>query len=195
MSLLAPELTFEIGVHGTLEITTQGSGKRQIDILNPESIKLIAGQHEVDLVLTPAEEIPITFVSQLLVRDLSFLRVDVFENRKATLVRRVSTLISGRLYQESLNGQERLLRPGENLRFASSYGQIRSLKLEKNNLAMQFFGRVQGMKTGWGKGERDLMPTHLQWLAAQPGIYLFWGTALYLFGVIVTVLRWWGVRS
>jgi hypothetical protein len=35
------------------------------------------------------------------------------------------------------------------------------------------------------------MPTWLEWLRARHGLSLLWGTALYLFGLAVGVLRWW----
>jgi hypothetical protein len=38
------------------------------------------------------------------------------------------------------------------------------------------------------------MPTYLEWLRARHGLSLLWGTTLYLFGVIVGALRWWGIR-
>ena len=38
------------------------------------------------------------------------------------------------------------------------------------------------------------MPTYLAWLKARHGLYLLWGTTLYLFGLIASLLRWWGLR-
>ena len=157
-------------------------------------LRFVVVRREVDLVLTPKEAVPIRFVSQLFVRDLSLAQVDVYGERTGTLVRKISTIISGHLYQESLNGQELTLHSGESIRFGSSDGQIRSLELEENRMSLRFYGLVEDMKTGWGRTERSLMPTYLQWLKAQRGLYLFWGTALYLFGLIVTVLNWWGAR-
>jgi hypothetical protein len=34
------------------------------------------------------------------------------------------------------------------------------------------------------------MPTWLDWLKARRGLYLLWGTAIYVFGLIAGVLRW-----
>jgi hypothetical protein len=131
---------------------------------------------------------------QLSVRGLSFARVDQFIGAGRSLVRRVSTILSGTLFLESLDGEKRQLRPGEELEFWESSGEIRMLRLEDNQIAVRYHGRVRGMTTGSGEGLHSLMPTYLEWMRARHGLSLFWGATLYLSGLIAGVLRWWGVR-
>jgi hypothetical protein len=83
------------------------------------------------------------------------------------------------------------LREGEDLRFNLSDGQIRTLKLDKNQLILKFHGHVGGMTTGWEKIRVNLMPTWLAWLRARHGLGLLWGTTLFLFGLINRIIRWW----
>jgi hypothetical protein len=34
------------------------------------------------------------------------------------------------------------------------------------------------------------MPTLLEWARAQHGVSLLWGGSLYMFGIVVSLLRW-----
>lgn len=95
------------------------------------------------------------------------------------------------LYFQSLNGKERSLRPGEKIRFEQVRGEIRTLRLDDNQIALKFHGHVQGMSTGSPENRSSLMPTCLEWLSARHSLSLFWGTTLYLFGLITGILRWW----
>ncbi len=58
---------------------------------------------------------------------------------------------------------------------------------------MTFHGRVKGMKIGSDANPRSLMPTLLDWLRAQHGLSLLWGTTVYLFGIGLAVVRWFKV--
>jgi hypothetical protein len=133
-------------------------------------------------------------VPQLQVGDLSVLRIDQFFGPGRTLVTRLSTILSGTLFFESLNGEERHLHGGEELQFERSTGELRTLELEADRIAWKFHGRVRGMTTGTGEGRRSLMPTCLEWLRARHGLTLLWGTSVYVFALIAGALRWWGVR-
>jgi len=124
------------------------------------------------------------------IRDLSLLRIEDRRGPEGLPVRRVSTILSGTIYFEELNGQELKLRSGETIRFEGLQGEIGSLELKDDKIVLQFRGRVRGMTAGSSDTSRSLMPTWLEWLKARRGLYLLWGTAVYLFGLIVGVLRW-----
>ena len=109
-----------------------------------------------------------------------------------TVVRQLSTLLTGDLYLEALNGQQYELRPREALRFDSSRGVIRSIGREQDAISLHYQGIVKGMKTGGATNSRSLMPSLLDWIRAQHGLSLLWGTTLYLFGLVLSMLRWWG---
>ena len=111
------------------------------------------------------------------------------------MVRRLSTILSGTLYLEALDGRPYPLRYGEALHFDHAEGIIRSLDVQKEQTVLRFRGQVRGMRTGWADARRSLMPTFLEWLKARHGLYLLWGTTLYILGLIAGVLRWWGSRS
>jgi len=112
-----------------------------------------------------------------------------------TVVRRISTVLSGILYFQSLAGKEYHLRHGQEIRFKSCEGEIRTLELKDDRIALAFHGRVKGMTTGSDENRISLMPTYLEWLSARHALSLLWGTTLYIFGLILTVMRWWRTPS
>lgn len=79
------------------------------------------------------------------------------------------------LYFQSLNGKERSLRPGEKIRFEQVRGEIRTLRLDDNQIALKFHGHVQGMSTGSPENRSSLMPTCLEWLSARHSLSLVLG--------------------
>ena len=71
-------------------------------------------------------------------------------------------------------------------------GEVRTLRLQEDHIELKFHGRVRGMTLGSGEGSRSYMPTWLEWLRERHSLSLLWGAALYLFGLVTIVLRWWG---
>jgi hypothetical protein len=177
-------------VVGPVRVDPEGGTERQLTFLSPKPVIFEPQSNEVNLDLTflvlPQNLSPVPRK----IKDLSFLRIENRRGPDGLPVRRVSTIQSGSIYLEELNGQELKLRPGEEIRFESSQGEIESLELKDDGVVFQFRGRVHGMTAGSTETSRSLMPTWLDWLKARRGLYLLWGTAAYLFGLIAGVLRW-----
>jgi len=125
---------------------------------------------------------------QMTVSNLSFRHVEQNLNRAGA--RYLSTIASGKLFIESLNGQQRSLRSGDALRFVSSTGEMRRLSLRAGSIHTQFQGSVRGMTVGVENAPVNLMPSLLEWLRARHGLYLMWGSGLYLFGLLSGAWRW-----
>ena len=194
LSLQASGRELRADVDGAVSVGLAGSSPRLYEFASPKPIVLQMGSGDVDLAMAFPSLPQELLAPQLFVRGLSFARVDQFIGTGRSLVRRVSTILSGTLFLESLDGEKRQLRPGEELEFGESSGEIRMVRLEGNQIAVRYQGRVRGMMTGSGEGLHSLMPTYLEWMRARHGLSLFWGATLYLFGLIAGVLRWWGVR-
>jgi len=177
-------------VVGPVRVDPQGGTERQLTFLSPKPVMFEPQSNDVNLDLTflvlPQKLSPVPRNIQ----GLSLLRIENRRGPDGLPVRRVSTILSGSIYFEELNGQELKLRPGEEIRFENSQGEIESLELKDDGVVFQFRGRVHGMTAGSAEISRSLMPTWLDWLKARRGLYLLWGTAVYLFGLIAGVLRW-----
>jgi hypothetical protein len=194
LSLNTMNFKFEAAVYGAVTISLPGSSKA-FDFATPKQIVMQGGSQEVNLDLT-FPSLPQSALSpQLEVREIGFTRIDQFLEPNQTLVKRLSTIVSGTLFLESLNGQAFPLRPGEELKFEHSQGEIRSLVLAAHHIDLKYRGRVTGMTAGTGDGRRSIMPTYLEWLKARHSLSLFWATSLYLFGLATAALRWFGVRA
>ncbi len=193
LSLQAPQIELHASVTGPLTVAFSGSPAHKVDVPAPKAIVMRAGreQADIDFVIPSVPARP--FTPELRAQNLYLSRIDEFTEGSHTFVRRVSTILSGKLYFESLGGSERGIRSGEALQFEMSSGEFRELCLKDGQIDIQFHGRVRGMTTGVGEDQRSLMPTCLDWLRARHGPILLWGSALYLFGLITSALRWWGV--
>jgi hypothetical protein len=183
-----------VTVNGPVQVGLPNTEARAFDFQTPRSLILETDSSDTSLQLLFAPGAVAPFASQLAVEKLALSRIDEFESPDGTTAHEVSTILSGTIWFEALNGQARKLRPSELLRFDSTAGVIRTIELQNRHLAMQFRGTVRGMRSGWGDAPVNLMPTWLEWLRARHGLSLLWGTTLYLSGLAAAVLRWWRVR-
>lgn len=183
-------LDLQANVNGPVQINLTGASERQLSFLSPKAISFEPQAQQVDLDLTfltlPQKLSPLP----LAIQDLSLLRIDDRRGPDGLPVRRVSTILSGTIYFEELDGREYKIRPGEAIQLEGAKGEIESLELKDGHIILQFRGRVKNIRTGPAEIGRSLMPTWLEWLKARRGLALFWGTALYLFGLAVGALRW-----
>jgi hypothetical protein len=125
----------------------------------------------------------------LTIQDLCLLRIEDRRGIEGLPVRRVSTILSGTIFFEELNSKKLTLRPGEVIELERSQGEIESLEF-KDDIVVQFRGRVRGILSGPADIRQSLMPTWLESLKARQGLSLLWGSAIYLFGLVVGILRW-----
>jgi len=191
LSIKGSKLNLRAGVHGPIEIGQPGMPPEQVNFLSPKSVLFQSDSKEINLDINLLQGTKSTFSRQLLADSLSLFHVDEHVDLEHTIVRRISTVLSGTLYFESLGGKEYRLRPGQEIRFETSEGEIRTLELKDDHIALAFQGRVQGMTTGSDTSRISLMPTYLEWLSARHGLSLLWGSTLYIFGIIFSVIRWW----
>jgi hypothetical protein len=194
LSLASSGTELHASVDGSLHVSVAGVGTKQLKFSSPKTVILKAGSNNVDLDLTLPSGLRVAFTSELPARNLDLSRIEEFDSADRSLVRRVSTILSGVLYRESV-GEEQKLRAGESLQFEASEGEIHTLSLDQDHIVITFHGQVRGMNLGSGEGRRNLMPTWLEWLKARHGLSLLWGTSLYVMGLVLGVLRWWRTSS
>jgi hypothetical protein len=189
LTLQGTGLDLRAEVNGPVRVNLAGGSEHQFLFPSPKAV-IFEPQSQVNLDLTflalPHKISPMP----LAIRDLSLLRIEDRRGLEGLPARRVSTILSGTIYFQELNGQELKLRPGEAIRFEGSEGEVEILELKDDHIVLQFRGRVWGLTTGSSEIGRSLMPTWLEWLKARRGLYLLWGTAIYLFGLIAGALRW-----
>lgn len=191
LSIKRSAFLLRANINGSIGVGLPGRPHEQLNVKIPKFIELQPDQHMVDLDIQFKNSSKNAFSSQLSVDSLSFFRIDEHVDAAYTIVRRVSTILSGSLYFESLGGQERRLRRGEELDFEWVQGEIRTLEFRNDGIGFTFHGRVRGMTLGTDAHRYSIMPTYLEWLKARHGLTLLWATTLYIFGLLFTVIRWW----
>ena len=184
-------LTIHADVMGPLRIQRAAAPATTIDVHAPRAIDLVSTSNSLDLDFTLPAGSPAPRWQQLAADELVLYAVEDERDVGRPRARAMSTVVSGSLYFESLGGGERTLRAGELIRFDETRGVIRTLQLGEQGIVFTYQGVVRGMRSGSGERPRTLMPTLLDWLRQRHGLSLLWGTALYLFGVAMTVRRWW----
>jgi hypothetical protein len=173
-------------------VAVAGEGVQQLDVASPQPAVFRPAPGEADLDLALAGPERNLFALPLRADSLSLIQVDQAGDEARSIIRRTSAILSGALYFESLDGQERKLRHGEMLELSGARGEITELRVGPDHLGLRYRGRVEGLSIGAGESRRSLMPTWLEWLKARRGAWLLWGTAVYLFGLGMGFLRWLG---
>ena len=111
-------------------MTVPGVGRQSLEFTSPRAINLDAGPGLADFDLTFHDLESRRHAAASRAEPGVLPRVERADAR-VSIVRRLSTLTSGTLYFESLNGATRALRAGEALRFSETHGEIRRLRLGK----------------------------------------------------------------
>lgn len=192
LRLATSRMGLSVALHGPVELSGTGVGRQRADFASPRGVELEARSGNVDLDLTFRDLKRARILPQIRIEKLSLVHV-ADRSTDLSSVRALSTIVSGTLYFESLNGASRGLRAGEILRLSEPHGEIRTLRLEDDVVALDFQGRVRGISVGSDENLQNLMPTWLDWLRAQHGLSLLWGTTFYLFGIALAALRWFKV--
>ena len=145
---MGPDGKLHIDVHGPVLIGLPGVPAQQVEFVSPRAVLLELGPEVVDLDLTFRDLSGTGLSPQMSVNALSLFQVEQFGDTDHAFVRRLSTILSGTLYLESLNGVARTLRSGEEIRFGQARGELRAVRLREDHIALRFHGRVREMSTG-----------------------------------------------
>lgn len=196
----AQRVGVELSVRGKVRIVARcpvDSVNEEADYRSPQLVALEgAPAAPLFLQVTLTAGRAIAFASQMGVTDLALYQIDELVDGTRASARKVSSLSSGTLYLESLNGKPVVLRPYEELRFSRSTGVLRRLALSRpagsndGGLTLHAQATVEGMTIGTRRNMRSLMPTYLEWLSARQGLALLWGSTLYVTGLLASLLRW-----
>jgi hypothetical protein len=177
-----------VSMLGEVEMGLSASPPQLSRLSTPTGLELVPGSDVVlDLELMGNSGLPME--ASLPASGLSFSTVHESVGAESS-ARLISTIRSGAVFIQSLNGQKYDLRAGERLRFSDSIGEIQKAQLSSAGISVQYEGEVWGMSAGSKEFPTSLMPSLLEWLRARHGLSLLWGSTLYLAGILTAVLRW-----
>ncbi len=192
MSGAAPEeIAAVVSLAGRASLQTRCGGVTNLRKFTPEELSPLNLRFRsgVTLHLTPLDGQSLKFARHIAFENLALTQEEVVYT-DAPSVRQISSVLSGSLFLNALNDRKILLRPSEPLSFSHSSGTLRSIAPSATGLQLQLFATVRGMTTGEPPNQRSLMPTRLQWLGAHRELWLWWGSAVSVFTVLMSVLRW-----
>ena len=174
---------------GFVKVVLPPNPPEVLHFTTPGVVHLQSGSDGFDLDLNFLDSSNRVFSSPIEADSISLLRIDENFDDENSIVRTVSTILSGTMYYESLDDKKRVLAPGSQARFAESHGTITRLELSGNNLVLTFVGNVRGMTMGDEKSRANIMPTYLEWLTSQLGVPLLLVIVLLIFGLVIGVRR------
>jgi hypothetical protein len=187
-------LQLQVNVLGSVRFSGLDSPDVAATLRVPRGIAVTAGAAPLDLALEfPDDEDP-SFLPLLPVDRLGFINVEEFGDGTELETRVVSSILSGTLYYESLDGRERKLRENEEIHLSGLKGVIRSIRLKPGNLVLRYDGAVRGIVSGSEAHAHNLMPSWLEFLKAQRPVELLWATGMYLFGMVMAALKWFKIK-
>ena len=105
--------------------------------------------------------------------------------------RTVSTLLSGDLYQQSIQGEKHTFAPRQVVDLAVKDGQLTDLRAGTDGWHVHFDGVVTKLSVGSGEAARSLMPSYLDWLLARHRLAVFWTTFGYAVALLIALMTWW----
>ncbi|WP_425259145.1 hypothetical protein ACPOLB_26910 [Rubrivivax sp. RP6-9] len=183
--------TVQASLLGRVSLESPGLAPLDSDGGVPTELRLDAGPDlDLDIQFTSTPPLQL-FALPLAVSALGLERLEAARQGGDDLVRRLSTLRSGTVRLPALGDAQRTLARGELLRLDLVDARVVQIDREGPHLALSLQGRARDIVAGTERHPRRLMPTWLEWLAAQHGLSLLWGSALYLFGLAMAVWRWW----
>lgn len=174
-----------VQVNGSVKMISPPNPPVVLNYTSPGLIMLQAAKEGVDLDLNFQSSANRIFQGQIAADSISFLRIEENHDDENSIVRTVSTILSGTLYFDKLGGKKQVLLPGQEIGFKKFHGSINTLELFDDHIAINVIGSVSGMTTGDTNNRANLMPTYLQWLNSKVSLSLIIVMELVLLAIIL----------
>lgn len=179
----------KVNVKGSVDIMVPGIGVKHRVFRFPKPLLLQPGPSGIDMEITVVDLADNLLPSPLSVTNLGFVRIDERRGDDRTTVRKVSTILAGDF---SLNGESQQLASEEYLQFDHSEGSLRAIRLNQDNLKVEFHGQIQGMKSCQEKNQcTSLMPTYGEWLLINYSAVVVIGGIVYYILILLGRLQGW----
>ena len=191
-SLQGKPLTLPVQVNGFIKMILPPNPPGVLNFTSPGIVKLQSGKDGVDLDVNFQPTSNRIFPGVIAADSISLLRIDENYNDDNSTVRTISTILSGTMYFESLDGKKQTLLPGQQIQFEKSHGSINTLELINDHISVNFVATVSGMTSGENNNQKTLMPTYLEWLNSRVNLTLFVVVILLVMGIIFAWRRFKG---
>ncbi len=106
---------------------------------------------------------------------------------------RLSTILTGTIFFDSIGGRERKLREGERIELTDFRGFLHTLDANKDRIHTRLTGDVADLTSG--ESDSTLKPTCFEYIMTNHSLPSFWGAIIYCFGLFLAFSRWWSSKS
>ena len=195
LQIASPDAKVAATLAGSVDVSSPGSASQTIDFGHGAKVALDASPPTsmLEIHVTPGDAesflvrrtIPLTEVSfEETIEEPTPENVGVIRGR-------ASSVLEGKIFNESLGGQQSSLRNREQVSVSVVDGQIRELRLDKAALHVNLSASAREVRIGSSGGSRSLRPSYLEWLAEYHTLQLAWGSAAWLFALVLGGVKWW----
>ncbi len=188
LTLAQSDQQIRVNLKGSVDIMVPGIGMTHRVFSFPKTLLLQAGKDGLDVEIKVADPPNNLLPSPLFGKNIGLFRVEERRGDESTAVRRVSTILNGKFY---LNGKSHQLASEEYLQFEHSEGSLKTIRLNQDNLEVEFHGQVQGMKSCQETKCTSLMPTYWEWSILNYSTVIMVGGIIYLSLVLQGGMRLW----
>jgi hypothetical protein len=187
-----PSVQIALTLSGGVTIQKDGDADDKAEI-DGRAVTLQGGAGPIEILLGPPLPIGLIFK-----RDLKIVRLSLMSEPWTGLTpdasqRAVSSaLMSGTLGFEEFENKKQILYTGQRLWFDRFDGHVDAIRVEPDAISGVIYGSASSLGSGLEENRTDLMPSRLEWLAGRHELILLWGSALYVFALIIAIVRWLG---
>ncbi len=191
----SPRAKIAATLAGSVEVSAPGSAPETINFGHGAKVALDAAPSTsmLEIHVTPGNAESFLVRRTIRLTEVSFEEVieEPTPENVGVIRGRASSVLEGRIFNESLGGQQSSLRNREQVDVSVIDGQIRELRLDKAALHVNLSASAREVTIGNGGGSRSLRPSYLEWLAEYHTLQLAWGSAAWLFALVLGGVKWW----
>jgi hypothetical protein len=180
-----PEVQILSG-YGALELVSD-SASLPANLALPTTIELQGGEI-LRWQILPRGKRAALLSQPIPVRDVTFTRSAEQTEGLRQVIEEVSSVQAGTLAVR-LGEHTYALLPGDRLEMEGFEGLLRDLVFVDGMFQLHLTGRVRDLRIG--PEAKRIMPSLLEALHERSSLSLFWGSALWILGLLFTLERWW----
>ena len=195
LRIASPEAVVAATLAGPVDVASADSGPGTVNFGHGARVTLQAeqtGEPMLEIQITPSNAGSLLVRRTIPITSVSFEETieDSTPGSIGLLRGNASSVLEGKIFNESLGGRQSTLRNREAVEVALVDGQVRELQVTDAGLHVNLSGSARELKTGNGDDMQSLRPSYLEWLAEYHTLQLAWGSAAWLLGLVLGGIKW-----
>ncbi|CAH1073174.1 hypothetical protein [Candidatus Nitrotoga sp. 1052] len=182
--------TAEASLRGRTTVKTATSNESRVFSI-PTLLRVQATGSPLELRFTQEDAKNKTLLRGIELSSLTFNQLHSLASDEAhTSSVLISPILGGNLVLEDVRGRMIPIQDGEFVRFGNFRGVVHSVKIKTGRILLRATGTVDAIDFRTAGRWRSMMPTKLEYLRTHHELSFLWASSLYLFGLLVGLLKW-----